>query len=225
MVLDVFADVPHVMVCVKDAHGRYVGANEAFVQRTSKRTVREAIGRHARDLFPLPLARSYEAQDRLLLETGIPVRNRLEIITDRTRQPAWYLTTKTLDRSDPSSVFIVVVSSVAAIPGSGTAVGDGLRAAIDMAQDHAAAGIRVSDLARASGLSTDRLERSMKRVFGTTPKQFLLHQRIDKAARLISTTNRQLGEIAVSCGFYDQSQLTRQFKAAMGVTPGRYRSL
>ena len=61
LLLDVFAEVPQVMVCVKSAGGRYTAANAAFVQRARCRTEAEVLGRRAADLFEPGLAASYEA--------------------------------------------------------------------------------------------------------------------------------------------------------------------
>jgi AraC-like DNA-binding protein len=224
-VLSLFAEVPHVMVCVKDQRGKYIGVNTAFVERTAKRTAREVLGKRAGDLFSHDLARSYEAQDRSVLASGIAVRNQLEIITDRRRVPAWYLTTKVLDRNDRNDAQIIVVSSVAAFGRRGAELGDGLRLAVDYAHVHFHEQLRVTDLARIAELSTDRFERLTQSVLGVSPKQFLLRLRVDAAAAQLVSTIRPLGEIAVTCGFYDQPQFTRQFKTATGLTPGAYREL
>jgi AraC-like DNA-binding protein len=225
LVLSVFSDVPHVMVCVKDHHGKYIGANAAFVDRTSKRTMREVLGKRAGDLFAGHLARSYEAQDRSVLLTEVAVRNQLEVITDRRRQPGWYLTTKVLDRNDRNEVQIIVVSSVAAFSKRGSAQGGNLRRAVDYAHAHFDEPLRVTDLARIAKLSTDQFERATRSVLGVSPKQFVLRLRIDAAATQLVSTDDPLGDIAVTCGFYDQPQFTRQFKTATGLTPGAYRDL
>jgi AraC-like DNA-binding protein len=41
--------------------------------------------------------------------------------------------------------------------------------------------------------------------------------------RLLSSSSLTAGEVASSCGFYDQSSFTRQFRAVLGLTPGAYR--
>ena len=93
--LDVFADVPHVMVCVKDSGGR---ATWAPTRRScggrAGAAPSEVLGRRAIDLFPDDLAASYEAQDRSLLLTGREIRNHLELIEDHTGRRRWYLTSK-----------------------------------------------------------------------------------------------------------------------------------
>ena len=228
LVVDLLGAVPHVMLCVKDADGRYVSANETFIRRARRRRLDEVVGRRASDLFPSDLAASYEAQDRALLRTGRPVRNHLEVISrgriDGDRDAGrWYLTSKVLSRAESGPV--VVVLSVDANLGSRADVASGLRAAVELANDRIDAPLRVADLARAAGMSTDRLERAMRRSLGTSPKQYLIRRRAERAAMLLATTDRSIAAVAADCGYYDQSQLTRQFRSHAGMTPSEYRAV
>lgn len=225
LLLSLFEAVPHVMICVKDADGRYVEVNEAFVRRTNRRHARDVIGCRAADLFPPELAASYDAQDRSLLATGRPVRNQLEIITDATGQPGWYLSTKVLGESPSGERQVVAVSVEAQLARGGSARAGGLRAAVELVRRDFASPLRVDDLARAAGMSADQLERLMQRVLAISPKQYVLRTRAEHAAFLLATTDHPIPEIAASCGYFDQSQMTRQFRAFVGLTPGRYRSL
>ena len=217
LVLDLFESVPHVMVSVKNVSGRYVGVNRAFVRRARQRRSIDVIGKRAADLFPGELAASYEAQDRALRVTGQSVRNHLEVIAGR-----WHLTTKMLSHTDDHGSVVVAVSVDAQLGERGE-VATGLRAAIELAHDQLDEPIRVAELADAAGMSTDRLERAMRRVLGVSPKQYLLRIRAERAAALLATTNRPIAEIAAECGYYDQSQLTRQFRDQIGMVPSEYR--
>ena len=224
LLLDLFGTVPHVMICVKDADGLYVGVNRAFVRRTRRHHAHQVIGRRAGDLFPAALAASYEAQDRALLATGQPVRNQLELIadTDRPGDGRWYLTTKVRhDRTGQGPV--VVATSVDAQLGDRAGVATGLRAAIEMVHDRWDEALRVDDLAAAADMSTDRLERVMRRALAISPKQYVLRTRAERAAALLATTRMPIAEVAAECGYYDQSQMTRQFRSHIGVTPSTYR--
>ena len=226
LLADLFGSMAHVMFCIKDVDGRYVAANDAFVGRVGATSADEVIGRLAADLFRADLAASYDAQDAALLATGVAVRNQLEIITDAGGRVAWYLTTKVPyraegDRGGAGEVTGIVVVSVAA-PLAGRD-GDGLAAAIDLARARFAEPLRVEDLATVAGMTVDQLERSMRRALSVSPKKYLLRTRLDHAATLLSTTDLTVAEVAVRCGYYDQSQLSRQFRAAVGTTPGRYR--
>ncbi len=225
LLLELFDAVPHVMVSVKDTRGTYVGVNHAFVRRAGRRRHSDVVGRRAIDLFAPVLAASYEAQDRALIATGQAVRNHLEIIADSQRPGAgrWHLTTKVRSTTVEHGI-VVVATSIDAQLGERSCGATGLRAAIELAHDHSDAHLRVSDLAGAAGMSSDRLERSMRRVLGISPKQYILRIRAERAAMLLATTDRSIARIAADCGYYDQSQLTRQFRRHIGVTPTDYRA-
>jgi AraC family transcriptional regulator len=47
--------------------------------------------------------------------------------------------------------------------------------------------------------------------------------RLDEAVRRLEDTDLPIATIAGTCGFYDQSQFTRQFRRTVGMTPGAYR--
>ena len=237
LLLDLFRAVPHVMVCVKDADGVYVGVNRAFVRRTRRHHARDVIGRRARDLFPADLAASYEAQDRALLATGQAVRNQLELIADADHpgDGRWYLTTKVRHGNDERAGDggrhdgdtgrgpVVVVTSVDAQLGDRADAATGLRAAIELVHERWDRPLRVDELAHAADMSTDRLERAMRRALAISPKQYILRIRAERAAVLLATTRRPIAQISAECGYYDQSQMTRQFRAHIGVTPKAYR--
>lgn len=218
----VFEDLAQVMFCVKDGDGRYLTANDAFVRRTGRRSLRQVVGRRASDLFAPPLAASYEAQDRAVFTTGRPVRYQLEIISDSDGSEAWFLTNKQLvGPSDDRR--LVVISVEARLPKRSSPAGAGLRAALDHARENFTGPVRVEELASIAGMSAAQFERGMRRAVGVTPRQFVQRLRSDHAASLLATTTRPLAEIASASGYYDQSQFTRLFRAATGMTPGAYR--
>lgn len=225
LLLDLFDAVPHVMVSVKDRTGRYVDVNRAFVRRTGQRSARDVVGRRARDLFADELAASYEAQDAALLATGRTVRNHLELIADADHpdDARWYLTSK-VSWHTPDDGDVIVATSVDARLGDRTDRASGLRAAIELAHERCCTPLRVAELAAAASMSTDRLERAMRRALGVSPKQYVLRLRAERAAALLATTDRPIAEIAARCGYYDQSQLGRQFRDHVGVTPSEFRS-
>jgi AraC family transcriptional regulator len=57
------------------------------------------------------------------------------------------------------------------------------------------------------------------------PYQWLLQRRVDKAKQLMRNAGVPLSEVAVSCGFADQSHFTRVFTRSVGVSPGQWQRL
>jgi AraC-like DNA-binding protein len=60
-------------------------------------------------------------------------------------------------------------------------------------------------------------------LFGLSPNEFILRTRLQRAARLLKSTDDPLIRIAIDCGFGDQSYFTKRFRDFFGVTPRRYR--
>lgn len=77
-------------------------------------------------------------------------------------------------------------------------------------------------LAEAAGLSRFYFLRAFRREVGVTPHAYLTGRRIAAAKALLDGA-QPLSEVALACGFYDQSHFSRAFKGATGLTPGQYR--
>ena len=84
--------------------------------------------------------------------------------------------------------------------------------------------LTLQDLADAAGITVNKLERQIRRIFGITTYQLLLQTRIEQASRFLKATRDSTAQIALACGFYDQSAFSKQFKAAVGMTPSQYRA-
>lgn len=83
--------------------------------------------------------------------------------------------------------------------------------------------ITLAEIAAACHLPTAHFARSFTRSTGLTPQRWLLARRADVAKKLLRETKISLSEVAVACGFSDQSHLTRVFLRCVGITPGAYR--
>ena len=96
---------------------------------------------------------------------------------------------------------------------------DAIRIARTRIDDDPAAAVSLLDLAQETGLSRFQVLRGFARVTGLTPHAYQLQRRIALARRLI-TQGLPLAEAAATCGFADQSHMTRQFVRKYGVSPG-----
>lgn len=83
--------------------------------------------------------------------------------------------------------------------------------------------ITLADLAKACGLSIRHFTRAFRGSTGMSPHLWLLQRRIDKAKQQLAFSPRLLAEIALDCGFADQSHMTRVFQRALGIAPGAWR--
>ncbi|WP_277183970.1 AraC family transcriptional regulator [Caballeronia sp. BR00000012568055] len=85
--------------------------------------------------------------------------------------------------------------------------------------------VSIEDIALACNLSRSYFIRAFKETTHRTPYQWLIEQRIDQARNLLMHSDAPLSDIAVSCGFNDQSHFTRIFSQMMGTPPGAWRRL
>ncbi|MET0936631.1 MAG: AraC family transcriptional regulator [Luteibacter sp.] len=83
--------------------------------------------------------------------------------------------------------------------------------------------IRIDALAKVCRLSPAQFRRAFKHTTGTTPHRWLLQYRLERARDELLATDRSVTDIALLCGFADQSHLTRQFCAAYGTPPAQWR--
>ncbi len=85
--------------------------------------------------------------------------------------------------------------------------------------------ISSADLENVSGLDRYTLSRHFRAIHGTSPHRYLIMRRLEKGRHMLTSGNISMAEIAISCGFADQSHFTRHFKSAFGMTPGRWSKL
>jgi AraC-like DNA-binding protein len=98
-----------------------------------------------------------------------------------------------------------------------------LRHALEYIEANLSQDIRLADVAGASATSVSSLTRGFKTALGVSPHRWVLNRRIALAQRLIYESATPLNEVAISCGFADQSHLTRVFVRSVGSSPAVWR--
>ncbi|WP_394825251.1 GlxA family transcriptional regulator [Pendulispora albinea] len=93
----------------------------------------------------------------------------------------------------------------------------------DFALAHLREPLRVKDLARRAGMSERTFARRFLETTGETPLQWLVHQRVLLAQRLLESTGSSIARIADECGFGSALSLRQHFVKAVGVSPSDYR--
>lgn len=81
----------------------------------------------------------------------------------------------------------------------------------------------VAELAGSCGLSRSHFTRAFRISMGTPPHRWLVRERVRRAADLLGRTDDSIAEIALGCGFCDQSHLTRSFHTMIGISPAAWR--
>lgn len=83
--------------------------------------------------------------------------------------------------------------------------------------------ITIQELAVQCGYTQEAITRLFLKHYKTSPGQYLLNLRLSRACRLLAENNLHIQEIALACGFSNQSYFTRLFRKKMNVTPSQYR--
>lgn len=83
----------------------------------------------------------------------------------------------------------------------------------------------VVQLAGLARMSRAVFARRFSQMVGASPLAYVAARRLDLAARLLRERDQPLGEIAAEVGYESEFALSRAFKRARGVAPGRYRAL
>ena len=94
---------------------------------------------------------------------------------------------------------------------------------LDYVHDHLHQEIKLADLSALLGMSQFHFSHQFKQAIGTTPYQYLLQQRVERAKQLLKNSDRSITDIALMCGFNSHSHLSKQFRQLAGVTPKDYR--
>jgi len=99
-----------------------------------------------------------------------------------------------------------------------------LRAARDYVCAHYRRDFSIDELSHAAGLSRFHLMRSFRKEYGLPPHAYANQLKLIDAKRMLQS-GLPAADVAAEVGFYDQSHLTRLFKRAFALTPGRFAAL
>lgn len=100
-----------------------------------------------------------------------------------------------------------------------------VRRAKDLLLGQLARNVSLSEVAGECQLSRSHFGKAFKQSVGEAPHAWLLARRIDAVQRMLLESSVSLSEIALACGFADQSHLTRVFGARVGQSPALWRRM
>jgi AraC family transcriptional regulator len=99
------------------------------------------------------------------------------------------------------------------------------RRAKELMSTHLGREISLAFVAGECKLSVSHFARSFKQCTGKPPHRWLLENRVEKAKEFLIDAELPLAEIALECGFSDQSHFTRVFSRIAGTSPGTWQRL
>ncbi|MFC0309822.1 AraC family transcriptional regulator [Gallibacterium trehalosifermentans] len=81
----------------------------------------------------------------------------------------------------------------------------------------------VTQLSEAANLSKSQLIRLFNQQIGFSPHTFITHIRLQKAAKLLHSSQENILSIALNCGFQSETNFGKAFKKYFGITASQYR--
>ena len=220
-----FNAIPDVSFFVKDRQSRFVHVNDCFLRIHGFLGPSEMVGKQDFDFHPPALAADYFAEDNRVMESGNPVYDQTELVTHHSGMPRWYLITK-LPLSDNQNNIVGLAGVMRPIdqPG-GDAPNDyqRLTPSLEYALKNCCHNVSIPEMAKRSDLSTSQLQRDFRKLFRMSPGEYIMRLRLQLAQRKLIDSNTAIGQIALECGFFDQSHFTRAFRKHTGLAPSHYR--
>ena len=120
-----------------------------------------------------------------------------------------------------------VYRQVELLPAVRPATREELYRRLHYARDYAAAlfntPITLAELAQIAALSPNHLLRTFKQLFGQTPHQFIVNQRLEEAQRLLRDSDYSITEICFAVGFESLGTFSALFSRRIGLSPSEFR--
>lgn len=222
--LSLFDHLPDVLLFAKDRDHRFRIVNRAEAAFHGVSDPADMLGKTDEDFHPPVLARQYVAEDVRVMETRTPSVNQVWLVGGAGGRPKWYACTK-VPVVTPDGRVIGIAGISRPHDRAGSAPGEYARLipAVEHVLENYAEPIAIAELATLANLSVSRFQREFRRLFGMTPRDYILEVRLQAARRALDQSTASLGAIALDCGFCDQSYFVKRFKAATGMRPLDYR--
>ena len=189
--------LPDMSFFIKDRQGRFIALNRRGCDYCGVNKERDALGKTDLDFFPRQRANEYRKDDEMVMSTGTPILNRVESAPEAEGSPRLVLTSK-LPLRDSSGVVIGIAGFSRQLDHVRGRPTEEARFAkiIDHMHGNPQETLSASKMAQMAGLSQSQFDRSFRRVFGTSARQYLLRVRIEAACRHLAETTDTIASIA-----------------------------
>jgi len=223
---ELFDFLEDVVAWVKDRDGRYLWVNRAFRNNYALEHAGEGsniLGKTDYDLSPPFLADQYRLDDEQVL-SGSRIVDRIERVGESEDTAVWSVTSK-VPVYDASGVIIGTagITRTQNTPNRGGGSSTQFSAVLAYMQDRYETPITNKQLAGVAMMSLRAFERQFSKCFQITPQKYLRKLRLRIASRALIYSSTALADVAVACGFGDQSHFTREFRRQFHFTPREYR--
>ncbi len=215
--------LPDVAFFVKDRQCRFVMNNLRAVECSGAASEEETLGKLGHEFFSDDRMAIYLKQDRQVLETGQPIINAICPAPEKGAN-ALIIYSKVPIRDQRGKIIGLagIHREIRGLHAPAAKLERITRMALFI-HDHYAEPLTVAQLATKANLSRSQFDRQFRRLFGTTPREYLVRTRVHAACRLLIETDLKATKIAIQVGFYDHSHFSRTFHRIMGTCPRLFR--
>ncbi len=222
--LTLFDHLEGVTFFVKDIQGRYMAFGDGSLRCLDYGAPESLIGRTDYDLYPKQIADRIFDDDRRIIAQRTPLFNLVELLVNpRFGVIGWYVTNK-FPVVDQSGEIIGIMGTVQPYHQRRVLLaGTSLDRVVERIRNRPSDEHPLEDLAKQAGLSTRQLGRKFHEYLGMAPRDFIGYCRIAQACRALAHTEEPITQIALDCGYYDQSAFAFQFRKTIGLAPSEYR--
>jgi AraC-like DNA-binding protein len=217
-----FDHLDDVSFFAKDRDGKLFASNPTLLKRYNLHDESDIIGRNDYDFVSPGIAEKYRKDDLEVMHSRKPMLNIIELALNAVGVPDWCSTNKFPIVSIEGEVVGVMGTIKSYRFGKlRSSMRPQFQQVIDHISEQYSSNISIKELATDLNVSVRGFERIFKDMFSMTPQQFIIKTRIFKACDSLRE-GVSVAEVALRCGFYDQSSFTKLFKKQMGLTPLHY---
>lgn len=223
LMIEMMESLPNVAFTVKDVHGRIMHMNRYNLEISGWRSINDVLGYTSEELYPPDQAAVYGNRDREVMDTGVPIVERIYgFVADRSTNLNC-VTVRPVLAANGKRIGTATVYWRAQQKMRSTNWYDPIRKAVVYLNDHYADNITVEQLARISHYSAAQFRRRFHVLTQSSPYDYIMQVRINAAKTILRTTDKRVSDVAMETGFFDHAHFIRTFKGKTGLTPTQYR--
>jgi AraC-like DNA-binding protein len=219
-----FEALPNAHLFIKDSERRFIAASEGFARQMGVKRVSDLLGKTDHDFTPRFIADAFVKDDLLVLRTGNPILQKVELVPSQNSLD--WLTTSKIPLYGHSGKIIGLAGVIRKTEDSDEIYRENpvVHRIVDFIGTHYPKKIAVLDMASHAGISASTVERVFRETFGISPLKYVKKVRLHCACKMLRTTKKSLGTISKECGFTDPTSMSRDFRLELKINPRSYRN-
>lgn len=83
--------------------------------------------------------------------------------------------------------------------------------------------ISLTELAHLCNMSLSTFKRHFKKIYKTSPSEYIFDRRLEKSRKLLATSELSVMDVALNSGFKTMSHYSKKFKDKFGIPPSQYK--